>query len=103
MLPTFGQKPMLSTNPLSFAFPTEQEPPFLLDMATSVVPFNRIKMRQELGQSIPLGWGLDAQGQPAGFSSEAGLTYTYMTDEMEQPVEVERTHVIVEKRWGSKE
>jgi L-2-hydroxycarboxylate dehydrogenase (NAD+) len=53
-----------STNPLSFSFPTEQEPPFLLDMATSVVPFNRIEMRQELGQSIPLGWGLDAQGQP---------------------------------------
>jgi L-2-hydroxycarboxylate dehydrogenase (NAD+) len=64
VLPTFGQKPMLSTNPLSFSFPTEQEPPFLLDMATSVVPFNRIEMRQELGQTIPLGWGLDAQGQP---------------------------------------
>jgi LDH2 family malate/lactate/ureidoglycolate dehydrogenase len=33
-------------------------------MATSVVPYNRIEMMKELGQNIPLGWGLDAQGQP---------------------------------------
>lgn len=46
---------------------------------------------------------LDAEGQPAGFSTEAGLTYIYMTGEMEQPVEVERSHVMVEKRWGSED
>ena len=46
---------------------------------------------------------LDAEGQPAGFSTEAGMTYIYMTGEMEQPAEVGRHHVRVEKRWGSKE
>lgn len=46
---------------------------------------------------------LDAGGQPAGFSTEAGMTYIYLTDEMAQPAEVARHHVLVEKRWGSKE
>lgn len=64
VLPMFGQKPMLSTNPISIAFPTNQEPPFVLDMATSIVPYNRVELMQELGQSIPSTWGLDAQGQP---------------------------------------
>jgi LDH2 family malate/lactate/ureidoglycolate dehydrogenase len=62
--PTFGAQPLLSTNPLSFAFPTHTEPPFLLDMATSVVAFNRILMMNQLGKSIPLGWGLDSDGRP---------------------------------------
>ena len=64
LLPTYGLNPMLSTNPLSVAFPTNQEPPFLLDMATSVVPYNRIQMIKELGESIPLGWALDRDRKP---------------------------------------
>jgi L-2-hydroxycarboxylate dehydrogenase (NAD+) len=63
-LPTFGIRPMMSTNPLSISFPTNQEPPFLLDMSTSVVPYNRVEMMMENGQTIPLGWGLDDQGRP---------------------------------------
>jgi len=61
--PPFGSQPLLSTNPLSFAFPTDKESPFLLDMATSVVPYNRVEMYQEENRSVPLGWGLDANGQ----------------------------------------
>lgn len=64
LLPTFGLLPMMSTNPLSISFPTNQEPPFLLDMSTSVVPYNRVEMMKEAGQSIPLGWGLDRHGNP---------------------------------------
>lgn len=64
VLPTFGSQPLLSTNPLSFSFPTAEEPPFLLDMATSIAPYNRIEMMTEAGESIPLGWGLDGQGHP---------------------------------------
>lgn len=63
--PTFGATPMLSTNPISVAFPTAEEPPFLLDMATSVVPMNRIQMLIEAGaDTIPAGWGLDSEGKP---------------------------------------
>ena len=64
VLPTFGLAPMLSTNPLSIAFPTGNKPTFLLDMATSKVPYNRVQMMMQEGQSIPLGWGLDQKGQP---------------------------------------
>src|SRR4051812_1426484 len=64
VLPTFGSKSMFSTNPLSISFPTKEEPPWLLDMSTSTVPFNRIMMMRDAGQQIPLGWGVDADGQP---------------------------------------
>ena len=57
VLPTFGAKSMFSTNPLSISFPTKEEPPWLLDMSTSTVPFNRIMMMRDAGQQIPLGWG----------------------------------------------
>jgi LDH2 family malate/lactate/ureidoglycolate dehydrogenase len=64
VLPTFGTQPLLSTNPLSFSFPTAEEAPFLLDMATSITPYNRVEMMMQAGESIPLGWGLDGQGRP---------------------------------------
>ncbi len=64
VVPTFGARAMFSTNPISIGFPADQEPPFLLDMATSTTPMNRIVMRQELGEPIPLGWALDADGNP---------------------------------------
>ncbi len=64
VLPTFGAKSMFSTNPLSIAFPTQDEPPWLLDMSTSTVPFNRIAMMHDNGESIPLGWGVDEDGEP---------------------------------------
>lgn len=62
--PTFARNPMFSTNPLAIGFPTAEEPPYLLDMATSVVPHNRVMMMAAAGQSIPLGWGMDAEGNP---------------------------------------
>jgi L-2-hydroxycarboxylate dehydrogenase (NAD+) len=64
VLPTFGAKSMFSTNPLAISFPTLEEPPYLLDMATSVVPFNRVTMMRDNGLNIPLGWGVDANGNP---------------------------------------
>ena len=60
--PTYAKIPMFSTNPIAISFPTGEEPPYLLDMATSTVPHNRITMLQAAGQSIPLGWGMDAEG-----------------------------------------
>ena len=69
LLPTFGITPMLSTNPLSVSFPTEEEPPFLLDMATSIVPYNRIQLMKEAGKPIPIGWALD-QDRPAVMNEE---------------------------------
>ena len=70
VLPTFGIEPMLSTNPMSVAFPAETNPPFLLDMATSIVPFNRVMLMKESNQAIPAGWGLDSNGRPTQDPSE---------------------------------
>lgn len=43
---------------------------------------------------------LDAQGQPAGFSTEPDQTYIYLTGDMAEPALVERSRVRVGKRWG---
>ena len=62
VLPTFGKVPMLSTNPIAVAAPSGVEAPFLLDMATSITPYNRVMLYREVGQPIPEGWALDENG-----------------------------------------
>jgi LDH2 family malate/lactate/ureidoglycolate dehydrogenase len=57
--------PMFSTNPFSFAAPAGRHAPFVLDMATAVATVNRIEMHGQLGQTIPLGWACDVQGNPS--------------------------------------
>jgi LDH2 family malate/lactate/ureidoglycolate dehydrogenase len=64
VLPTFGKVPMLSTNPISVAVPTQLEDTWLLDMATSITPYNRVMMYYETGRTIPLGWATDVEGVP---------------------------------------
>ncbi len=43
---------------------------------------------------------VDAEGRHAGFSSEPGRTYIYMTDDRPGPEEVQRLVVPIRKRWG---
>ena len=62
VLPTFSKIPMLSTNPIAVSVPAGVEAPFLLDMATSITPMNRVMLYQEVGQPIPEGWALDENG-----------------------------------------
>lgn len=64
MPPVFSLQPMFGTNPLSVAIPCGDEPTYVLDMATAVVPVNRVAKAKEDGQPIPLGWCLDANGIP---------------------------------------
>ncbi len=64
LVPTFAALPMFSTNPIAFAAPTMDEPPYLLDMATTVTPYNRVMLYHELGRQAPQGWGMDDDGQP---------------------------------------
>jgi L-2-hydroxycarboxylate dehydrogenase (NAD+) len=70
VLPFGGALPMFSTNPLAFACPCEGQPPFVLDMATSVVPVNRLELMHERGAEIPSGWGLDAEGNSTTIPEE---------------------------------
>lgn len=60
--PTYGRKAMLGTNPIAVAVPAGQERPFVLDMATSIVPIGKITVYDKAGLPIPEGWGIDARG-----------------------------------------
>lgn len=54
----------LGTNPLSVAIPTGSRDPIVLDMATSVLAFGWVLTAAAAGQPIPLGWAVDAEGNP---------------------------------------
>ncbi len=75
--PTHGKKAMLGTNPIAVAVPALSQKPFVLDMATSIVPIGRITVYEKEGRTIPAGWGIDSQGaiteDPAKVNSGGAL------------------------------
>ncbi len=61
----FGAKePAFSTNPISMAMPVAGKAKPMLDMATSTVAFGKIRVASNKGESVPLGYLLDADGVP---------------------------------------
>ncbi len=60
--PTFGRTAMLGTNPIAVAAPTQNEKPYILDMATSIVPIGKISVYDKASEPIPAGWGVNAKG-----------------------------------------
>ena len=63
--PTFGKEAKLGTDPWSFAAPTTDGRPFLLDMATTTVAAGRIRNKANEGQPCPPGWVLNRTACPA--------------------------------------
>lgn len=61
--PTFGVENMLGTNPLTFAMPTDEEFPFMLDCATSVSQRGKIELYERQGKPVPKGWVIDENGE----------------------------------------
>ena len=57
-----GAEAFHGTNPISVAVPAGQDDPWLLDMATSAVPFNRVELHQSLQRALPSGVASDAAG-----------------------------------------
>ena len=53
--PTFGVENMMGTNPLTFAFPTDEEFPFCIDCATSIVQRGKIEYYAREGKDTPAG------------------------------------------------
>jgi len=62
--PTFGTEKLLGTNPIAVAVPAGKETPFVADFATTPVAYGKIRLRQRKGESLPLGWVQDADGNP---------------------------------------
>ena len=62
--PTFGVENMLGTNPLTFSLPTDEEFPFCLDCATSIVQRGKIEFYARSGKDTPEGMVVTHDGKP---------------------------------------
>jgi ureidoglycolate dehydrogenase (NAD+) len=71
VVPHGGTKPFFGTNPISIAFPTENnEEPICLDMATSIVPWNFMMNAKREKSKVPLGLGVDKNGNDSENSED---------------------------------
>jgi len=68
--PTFGVENMLGTNPLTFAFPTDEEFDFVLDCATSITQRGKIEVYERENKTMPEGWVITDTGNPATDASQ---------------------------------
>lgn len=62
MVPTFARRPMIGTNPIAFAAPSNAEQPFFFDMATTAVAMGKLEIAEREQKPIPRGWALDETG-----------------------------------------
>jgi LDH2 family malate/lactate/ureidoglycolate dehydrogenase len=70
VIPTGGTAPVLGTNPIAFAAPSSGGNPFLLDMSTSAVAANKVKVYAYHQTPLPDGWVVDGHGKPVSDPSE---------------------------------
>jgi len=61
--PLWGAERMLGTNPIAIAFPGKEEPPIVIDMATSAAAYGKIEIARRRGEAIPQGWAIDREGR----------------------------------------
>ncbi len=62
--PWGGTEMLLSTNPIAFAVPAMEEPDVVLDMATTVAAYGKVKAAAQRGEQMPEGWMIDREGNP---------------------------------------
>lgn len=62
--PWGGTEMLLSTNPIAVAIPSISNPPVVLDMATTVAAYGKVKTAAQRGETMPEGWMIDREGQP---------------------------------------
>lgn len=60
--PANGLERMLGTNPICIAIPAMEEPPFILDMATSAASNGKLEIAERKNKPIPHGWVLQEDG-----------------------------------------
>ncbi len=64
MVPTFGRKAMLGSNPIAVAFPADPYD-FMFDASTTVVTRGKLEMYNKMEKPLPEGWALDKNGHPS--------------------------------------
>lgn len=62
VVPHGGKKPIHGTSPIAMAAPLEGRDPYLLDMATSSIPWNKVMRYRTEGLELPPDAVLDADG-----------------------------------------
>ncbi|MFX1309184.1 MAG: Ldh family oxidoreductase [Promethearchaeota archaeon] len=61
--PTFGCEPMLGTNPLTVGAPTDEEFPFLIDCATSIIQRGKVEVNARINKPLPENTVIDDKGE----------------------------------------
>lgn len=75
--PWGGNKGVFGTNPLAFAAPRSDGDPLVIDMSLSKVARGKINAAAQVGETIPEGWAVDANGVPTT-DPEAALAGTML-------------------------
>jgi (2R)-3-sulfolactate dehydrogenase (NADP+) len=57
-----AKTPIYCTNPIAFAAPLDEGPPLLIDQASSATAFVQLRHYAERGETLPVGWAVDADG-----------------------------------------
>ncbi|MBN2410393.1 Ldh family oxidoreductase [candidate division KSB1 bacterium] len=60
--PTFSNEPMYGTNPIAFSAPTDEEHPFILDMATSIIQKGKVEILEREKKPVAAGLVIDKEG-----------------------------------------
>ncbi len=66
-----GMEPVLGSNPISLAFPTDGEYPLVMDLSVSNVARGKIREAERLGKPIPPTWAFGPDGNPTEDPAEA--------------------------------
>src|SRR5689334_1657451 len=63
VLPSWGRRPALGTNPISIGFPSSNGP-VIYDIGTASLMWGEVLLMARLGEALPAGVGFDADGNP---------------------------------------
>ncbi|MCH8228856.1 MAG: Ldh family oxidoreductase [Chloroflexi bacterium] len=88
MVPTFGAEAQLGTNPIAFAAPGKDEPPFMFDAAMTAIAGNKIGLANRLGNGMSPGWVANEDGTP---DMEGGATPDFAAGSMRMQLPVGST------------
>ncbi|MFW9780801.1 MAG: Ldh family oxidoreductase [Candidatus Heimdallarchaeota archaeon] len=61
--PTFGVEPMLGTNPLTVGAPTDENFPFLIDCATSIIQRGKVEVYARINKPLPENTVINDEGE----------------------------------------
>ncbi|CAM3928711.1 Ldh family oxidoreductase [Bordetella muralis] len=76
LVPPRASVPVLGTNPLAFAAPAGRNRPFVLDMSTTTVAANKVKVYHLNDKTMPAGWVVDRSGQVVR-DPHVGMDYVF--------------------------